>query len=531
MKKKFTYLIFFMLLTLHSCLDTPDMTVGIVNMKEEPTVASIKEMAFSNEKFTLLIKGEILSYGKNSNFFRQGFCWGTDSTHLADSVFFVQSVKSVKTEIDTFSYELQDLNGELTYYWRAVAKNGYGVALGAIQKYETPPVEPSVVSGENTDFPTDGTLIFTGEVIASGKITYIFEKGFCWGFDAENLTDSVFLENDRLEPGSFSYQLQNARGDTTYYWRAFAKNDYGINLGEIRTYATSAIFETKNEWSFPGKLRSNFTIFSLKNALYMTCGDNNSKIFSDVWRYDGNQWWNDLDDIPGNERRFPVAFTINDSLAYVGTGQGLYNSRRISYGDFYIFNGTTGRWTEIETPAEMPRHEAVAFSLNNKGYVVGGNTEDEIFKDVWEYSFSNGVGSWKKCNDFPSLFYGGICVYDKERVFAGFGNNSETENTLWEYDAVDDRWTKFVTTTPVDRQGGHAKIRAGQIIRDRIYLLDVANIIWELDLTTREYKQKSALPNDFPSQNEQYMFFIDDAIYFGLGGTKLFYRYYPFWDN
>ena len=89
------------------------MTVGIVNMREEPTVASVKETVFSNEKFTLLIKGEILSYGRNSDFFRQGFYWGTDSIHLSDSVFFV---KNAKTEIDTFSYELQDLCGHYHYF-------------------------------------------------------------------------------------------------------------------------------------------------------------------------------------------------------------------------------------------------------------------------------------------------------------------------------------------------------------------------------------------------------------------------------
>jgi N-acetylneuraminic acid mutarotase len=503
------------------------MIVGIANMEEKPTVASVKEMVFGNEKFTLLIKGEILSYGKNSDFFRQGFCWGTDSTNLADSFL----MENPKAEMDTFSYELQNLNGNLTYYWRAIAKNKYGTALGAIQEYKTPSEEPSVISGENAAFPADGALIFTGEVTALGKITDIFEKGFCWGIDAENLTDTVFIESDSFGLGVFSYTWQNACGNTTYYWRAFAKNNnYSNSDGEVRTYRTPVIFETKGR--FTGKQRSNFAVFTLKNSFYMTCGDNNSFLYSDIYRYDGNEWWSDLNNMPGNDRRYPVAFTINDSLAYVGTGQGINNSRRVSYGDFYIFNGTARTWTEtpIATPVEMPRHEAVAFGLNNKGYVVGGHTEDEVFRDVWEYSLNSGTGLWKKINNFPTVFYGGICIYDKERVFAGFGNNIETENTLWEYDAVKDQWKEFAET-PVYPHGGRAKIRVGVIIRDRIYMLDVINIIWELDLTTGEYKQKSALPNEFPPQNEQYMFSIGDAIYIGLGGTELFYRYYPFWDN
>jgi hypothetical protein len=518
----------FLLPATYSCLDTPGMPEGIANMKEEPTVESRTGMVFSNEKFTLTIKGKILAYGKNSNYFRQGFCWGTDPSNLIDSVFFM---KNSNVEIDTFSYELQDLNGNLMYYWRAFAKNQYGIDLGEIQNYETPSEQPSVVSGEISAFPADGALLFKGEILALGKINTVFEKGFYWwNTDTENLIDSFSLENDNLEPGMFSYILPNARGNTSYSWRAFAKNDYGMSLGEIRTYTTPPIFEA--EGVFTGRQRSNFTVFSLKNMLYTTCGDNNNMLFSDVWRYDKNRWWNDINDIPGSPRRYSVAFTIDDSLAYVGTGQGLNGSRRVSFGDFYVFNGNTRTWTEtsIETPAEMPRHEAVAFSLNNKGYVAGGNNESEIFSDVWEYSINDGTGSWKKMNNFPKSFSGGISFYDEEKVFAGFGNNSDTENTLWKYDAAQDQWDEFAVS-PTYSHGGRAKIRSGVIIRDKIYLLDVINNIWELDLTTKQYKQKSALPKDFPPQNEQYLFSLGDFIFIGLGGTEFFYKYNPFWDN
>jgi hypothetical protein len=389
--------------------------------------------------------------------------------------------------------------------------------------------KPTVVSGKNVDLSYDGVLIFTGELISSGKITDIFEKGFCWGVDAGNLADTVFLENKSTDPGDFFFQVQNARSNTTYYWRAFAENDFGMTLGEIRTYNTPAVFEADNE--FTGKPRSNFTVFTLKNVFYMTCGYYNNAIFSDIWRYNGSRWWNDLSNIPGPERRHAVAFTINDSLAYVGTGSGIEGLYRIAYGDFYRLDATARRWSEIETPPEMPRYEAIAFGLNNKGYIVGGRSpENEAFQDMWEYSIDSGVGIWKKCNDFPNPFYAGVCIYNQERVFAGFGSNSESENILWEYNAVNDEWTEFIAP-PIDRQGNPAKIRAGQIIRDKMFLLDAANIIWELDLRTKQYKQKSALPREFPLQNEQYMFSMYDVIYFGLGGTSLFYKYYPFWDN
>jgi hypothetical protein len=501
------------------------MTEGIANMKEEPTVETNTAVVFSNEKFTLTVKGKILAYGKNSDYFRQGFYWGTDSNHWTDPVYVM------KTETDSFSYELQNLDGNLTYYWRAVAENQYGVGWGKIGEYKTPSEEPSVVSGEISAFPDDGALLFKGEVLSLGKINEKFEKGFYWGTDINNLTDSVLLENDHLAPGAFSYILPNARGNTIYYWRAFARNDYGRSLGTIRTYTTPVIFEA--EGRFTGRLRTNFAVFTLKDVLYITCGDNNSMLFSDVCRYDKTQWWYNIDDMPGDKRRFPVAFTIDDSLAYVGTGQGLIGGSRVSYGDFYVFNGNTRTWenTPVATPPEMPRHEAVAFNLNNKGYVVGGiNTEAEILSDVWEYSIQNGGGIWRKMNNFPKLFYGGISFYNEERIFAGFGSNNDTENMLWEYDTDNDQWNEFAPS-PTYPQGGHAEILSGLILRDKIYLLDVINNIWELNLSTKQYRQKSKLPSDFPPLNEQYMLSLGDIIYIGLGGTEWFYRYYPLWDN
>ena len=383
-------------------------------------------------------------------------------------------------------------------------------------------VEPTVTSGEGTASPSDGVLELTGTITSVGKIGTFFMKGFCWGYSATNLADSVFFKDTNFELSPFSYLLSNVRGDTTIYWQAFARNDYGISLGNIISYKTPPIFTYNEANAFTGQLRSNFASFTLNNNLYFTCGYQNI-LFSDIYRFDKINWWYTVPAFPGAERANLVAFTI-DSLACVGTGRA---SPTIIFGDFYVFHGntTTPKWDEmpIQTPAEMPRYDAVAFSLNNKGYVVGGNSANGVLKDVWEYSITDGIDSWEKKNDFPSSFSGGMSFSNNERAFVGFGNN-DTENTLWEYDAATDSWEVFAST-PTNSKG----IYSGVITQDKIYLLDVDNIIWELDLATGKYKQKSTLPEVF--QYNQYMFSLGDAIYIGLGGTELFYRYYPLWDN
>ena len=391
-------------------------------------------------------------------------------------------------------------------------------------------IEPTVASGANSPFPSDGSLLFTGEVISVGKVDKVFKRGFCWGFDAGKLTDTIFIESTNLEPDTFSYVLQNVRGDTTVYWQAFARNDHDISLGEIKSYTTPPIFTYNVGYAFTGLPRSYFTSFTLNNNLYITCGYYNI-FFNDIYRFDKTNWWYNVPTFPGAARSNLVAFTI-DSLAYVGTGRA---TAPTIFGDFYVFNGNGNppNWngTPIQTPAEMPRYDAVAFSLNQKGYVVGGNTGNEVSKDVWEYSITNGIDSWRKMNDFPASFSGSLSFSNNERAFVGLGAGN-LRDTLWEYNAAADSWKVFASS-PTNSLGEQTIIYSGAITSDKIYLLDVANIIWELDLATGKYKQKSMLPENFPSPPppSQYMFSLGDAIYIGLGGTELFYRYYPLWDN
>jgi len=386
--------------------------------------------------------------------------------------------------------------------------------------------EPTVVSGAGSSISTEGSISLTGEIQSVGKTGKIFKKGFCWGYNENKLTDSVFLESAQVEPGLFSYILSNIRGDTTVYWQAFAGNDYGWSFGEIRITKTPPIFLESD--AFRGLPHSYFASFTLKNNLYITSGYNNA-LYRDVWRYNAIQGWYNLPDFPGTQRRYPVAFSINDSLAYVGTGQGYEGA---IFGDFYVFNGNTQDWapTLIQTPQEMLRYGAVAFSLNNKGYVVGGKiSEYELLSDVWEFSFTDSIGSLEKKKDFPTPLPNGMCFYNKNRVFVGF-NNRSVENTLWEYDAVNDDWKEFPTILPT-YQGGRLLINSGVMYHNKIYLLDYSNIIWELDLETKMFKQKSTLPQIFSPLTDYYMFTLDDAVYIGLGGKTFFYRYYPLWDN
>lgn len=121
--------------------------------------------------------------------------------------------------------------------------------------------------------------------------------------------------------------------------------------------------------------------FFALSLLITSCGSDNDK--------DGN--WARRADYKGAGRGGAVSFTIGDDV-YVGLGysEGDY------YSSFYKYNATSETWS-LATPipektTENPegatlRREAVAFSVNGKGYIgLGVDEFNNRLKDFWEFN-------------------------------------------------------------------------------------------------------------------------------------------------
>jgi hypothetical protein len=394
--------------------------------------------------------------------------------------------------------------------------------------------EPTVVTGL-CNFPEDGTLEFEGAIMAEGRFE-VTQKGICWSLTSTepDETDNVLFSPEISE--NFAVKISTAIGDTTYYWRAFAKNLAGIAYGTTKKIRTPVIWDEKD--SFRSYTRLRFTSFYIGGKFYITCGDNYLINFRDLWEYDlrQNKWWGTNPDFPGTARRYLVSFTIGDS-AYVGTGQ---SAAYTLYDDFYIFNGKTKEWqTTVIHSGIGERYLAGAFSYDNCGYIVGGQELTQMMNDVWRYKISNGTGAWEKMNNFPVPIIGGICMFNEKRVFVGFGDNSESVGKIWEYHPMSDSWTEF-TTLP---SALNSVFISGAILEnkeqntDYLYFVNGDNNIWELNLNTKAWKQKQDLPEVFlyedGSGGNQIMMTAasGSSIYIGLGYQPYFYEYHPFWDN
>jgi len=420
------------------------------------------------------------------------------------------------------------------------------MTIGIVNGKEKPTVQTVKTNPSPND---DGNLFFQGEVTSIGKAE-ITEKGFFWSTISNdpNINDNVIISDANSD--IFTCELQSASGGKTYYWRAYAKNSYGIEYGEVNSYESLPIWEKKD--SLNGRSRGKGAIFILNNNIYMICGEYKleggySLVENDAWEYNIIiDRWNQLEDkqsFPGIGRINPVAFTIGD-LAFVGTGTGVVGvATVVVYKDFFQYDGISNSWAKIAVPDDLEaRYEAVAFSLNGKGYIIGGLSENRnALKDVWQYDPENGL--WERKNDFPEGFYGGISISDNNRVFAGlsYAPLSEYRRILLEYNKETDNWEKF-TTLP-DDVAIYGNVISGVIVQNFIYIVDNNNIIWTLNMNdeTKTWKKKTALPPDLILTNEEdesesgFQLLLttgrSNSIYVGLGYNKYLYEYRPLWDN
>ena len=397
--------------------------------------------------------------------------------------------------------------------------------------------KPTVMTIPASPFSSDGNLFFKGEITSKGKDDTI-ENGFFWSTDSDDpgINDHIVIGNVN-DNNIFTYELQQASGEKTYYWRAYAKNRYGYDFGEVDSCQTPEIWVEKG--SLNAFARGNGAVLVLNNNIFMTCGEyqlGGRVPTNETWEYSiATDHWSQKESFPGDNRIYPVAFSIGN---YVFVGTGL-KAAGVAHKDFYRYDSSVSEnsWLEIATPDDLEaRYEAVAFSLNGKGYLVGGLLADrdrDALDDVWQYDPGN--DSWKKKNPFPAHFSGGISIYNNNRVFVGFGDASDTR-ILWEYNEATDSWNEFITTLP-DKVV--KKIYSGVIVQNILYIVDGDNTIWACDISneTKTWKRKTDLPLDLlkvdgDGGNQTLLSTGNsNSIYVGLGFNKLLYEYHPLWDN
>ena len=160
----------------------------------------------------------------------RGVCWSTSPMpDLNDS----HAVSEETPDIGTFTAMMNGLIPNTHYYVRAYAKNSAGkIGYGNDKDFTTlqSVSAPTVITLAVTE-PTTTTATGNGNVTDDGG-SPITERGVCWGTNHNPDLNGSFNSCPTNGTGTYTVSMTGLTPGTTYYVRAYARNEAGLSYAE-----------------------------------------------------------------------------------------------------------------------------------------------------------------------------------------------------------------------------------------------------------------------------------------------------------
>jgi N-acetylneuraminic acid mutarotase len=484
------------------------------NGKPEIGSFNILEWGFEDASYT----ATVLSEG-DSPVTSKGVCWSeTPSPTTEDSL-------SLNTT-DNFSGTISKLKPFTKYYARAFATNEtFGTTYSETVEFTTRNNQPVVETTEITSV-SNGSAEIKGNVLSAG-MGNIIAAGFCWS-TYPNPTILHYTQSITNREGEFSGRIGALKGGMTYYIRAFAQNSSGQTAyGKELKIETPAIFSSMSPFSGDMRLPNSTTSFVIDNTAYLLGGDKGLDYTNELWAYNASDRWDPVSSFPDTPRKWQTAVVVNN-IAYVFGGFDMDNNYTNA---MHRYLPNQNRWEHVSATSFVgpdPMHSSASSSINTSAYFVGGY-RDSILNEVWW--FNTYLHEWERKPNFPIKQYNGIAVTINEVVYAGLGQTSAdgtvSSSTLWSSFGNFYIWSEE-TSLPASA----GRVRGGVAYKNAIYIVNNAGTIWEYDVATKIWTEKSTLPSSNRGDYLHCMFVLNDMIYIGLGAShKSLLKYNPAWDN
>ena len=176
---------------------------------------------------TAVLTGEIVDDGY-PKYYERGIVYSEQSMPTVEQT--LQRLTATMTDDNTYSCQAVGLTLGKTYYVRAYAVNEVGVAYSSNQvSFTTAAVGGKVtIIGVDDINLTDHTAVAHGEILELGDPAYT-ERGFVYSHT--NSSPTIYNNIVTVEgsgKGTFDAKLTDLARETTYYVRAYVKNEAGV---------------------------------------------------------------------------------------------------------------------------------------------------------------------------------------------------------------------------------------------------------------------------------------------------------------
>ncbi|MBQ3709445.1 MAG: hypothetical protein II887_01940 [Bacteroidales bacterium] len=198
--------------------------------QDKPTVETVGVDNIT--MITATVEGNVINDG-GSAVTERGICYSIyENPTLSDSI------RRAGTGIGRFTCEMTNLTNATTYYIRAFATNSEGTSYGEVVTMRT--VEHPMLATVTTDEVSDitiNTAVCGGNVLNDG-FAEVTERGICYATHQEpTVFDYKVAGGEGL--GLFQCRMSGLEMLTTYYVRAYAKNNEGYAYGNEVSFVTA----------------------------------------------------------------------------------------------------------------------------------------------------------------------------------------------------------------------------------------------------------------------------------------------------
>lgn len=280
---------------------------------------------------------------------------------------------------------------------------------------------PYLITNEVSDI-TGTSIVFNAEIISTGNEP-VLEYGFLWGSTSTPNLETAYriTLDDPATVGKFSAKIDfNLHNDRDQFVRSYMKTSrftvFGNTISFVcnggvpheineitpeKGYTNTPVVITGNNF---GTSKEKISIYFGEIAAHIDSCTNNTiylrvpqieldqeekirvsiygkEVESDI-DFRAFSYWKRIADFPGNPRSSAVAFTINN-IGYVGLGRNAVGNN--FFKDFYAFDPQTNTWSKIADFPGQPRGFAAAGVIDGKAYVGFGMANHLYYHDLWQY--------------------------------------------------------------------------------------------------------------------------------------------------
>jgi len=198
-----------------------------------------------------------------------------------------------------------------------------------------------------------------------------------------------------------------------------------------------------------------------------------------------------------------------------------------------------GAWTQVADFGGGVRSATAVFSIDSKGYVLGGSDGGQFYNDLWEYDPQ--TNSWTQMSSLPAVKRANAVAFSigsKAYVGTGYCGGTTYCADFWEWDQATNTWTQItsfpgeggigLTSCVAFSIGGRGYVGTGWRTGASGFVF--SKEFWEYETSAGAWSRKADFPGT--ARLAAVGFAIEDRGYIGTGEDSLgdcsdFWEYNP----